>query len=389
MRPAILAPLLLAVLLPELALAAAPVPARSAAPHRAARAGAAPATARPAVGALATEARTREDLGAYGLAVQRLRELRGRTKPDPDLEIALALDEARTGLADSAWARLSGPLLAAAMTDTGGPERWHDYEFQREPLWLNGRFDGWNWYVARARAELALAMRRWPEAVAAARVAVAARPVAGKEHLLLAIAAGRAGDGATARREAALAVRLDPLLPEAHYLNGLWAWRDGRRTDARAEFRAAIGCDSSYRPPALGLVRLRLPAARPDSLPVAFLTGVRRVALLTSAERPKLEEPATNDQPPALYGSQPQMTVPDSLKAVMRMTRPVHMYVTVLADERGRPVLDDLPWLSPEYTPVELIEQILAVVRTWRFRPAVKLGHPQRAWATVELDLNP
>ena len=109
---------------------------------------------------LASAARSREDDGAYGLALERLRELRARVPLDGDLELATAIDEARANLLDSAWVRLTSPVLSAAMADTGEPVRWRDYPFQREPFWLNGAFEGWYWYVARARAEVALRLGR-------------------------------------------------------------------------------------------------------------------------------------------------------------------------------------------------------------------------------------
>src|SRR6185369_6108405 len=141
---------------------------------------------------------------------------------------------------------------------------------------------------------------RWHEARQAAEVAVAARPLAGKEWLLLAVCAGREGDRGAAETAAARAAVLDPTLPEARYLAGLFAWRGGRRAAAQSEFRAAVALDSSYRAPALALVRSRLPGAAPDSLPAEFLTGVREVGMLTSPMGPKLEEFVQMDTPASI-----------------------------------------------------------------------------------------
>ena len=97
--------------------------------------------------------------------------------------LALALDEARSGQLDSAAARLWSPLLSEAMADTLPPERRRRYPWEREQLWVNGWYDGWPWYIARARAEVAASLGRWPQALEAARACVAARPLAGKEWL--------------------------------------------------------------------------------------------------------------------------------------------------------------------------------------------------------------
>jgi tetratricopeptide (TPR) repeat protein len=305
---------------------------------------------------------------------------------DADLELAIALDEARSNLPDSAWARLNGPVLSAALADTGGPPRWRDYPFQREPFWLSGRFDGWYWYIARARAEVALRLQRWDDALEAARRSAYARPLAGKEHLLLALCLAHAGHTADARLETARAVQLDPMLPEAHYLDGLLAWRTGDRAGARASFRAALAGDSLYRAPALALSRLLVPGLAPDPLPTSFLSGIRRAAELTSRVRPKLEEYVQYDQLATLYGL-PTRAVPESLQRVMGMTKPIRLYVTVLVDERGRVVLNELPWMPSGAFPEVLLEQVLRDAMRWNFRPAYKLGQPRASLASVEYQL--
>ncbi len=365
------------------------------APHRAASPGTLPA-ARTSPGAIkrpatviAAEARTFEDEGDYAKAAARLRELRAQSAPDADLEVFLALDEARSGRPDSAWARLSSPLLEAALGDSLPATRQREYDFQhRDAAWRSGRYEGWNWYVARARAEVALVLRRWNDAGDAARIAAASRPLSGKDQLLLAVAAGRAGRAGEAAAAAARAVALDPTLPEAHYVHGLWEWRAGRRANARTAFEMAIARDSSYRNAALALARLRLPGMRPDSLPVRFLSGRRQVALLTSARRPKQEETPRFDQPAGVLGA-PHIELDAEMKRQMHLARPLRLFVTVFVDEQGRPVVNDLPYAPAGSLPDRLVADVNDLASTWRFRPAQRLGNPVPCWATLELTLNP
>ena len=338
--------------------------------------------------AVGTQARVFEEQGAYASALDELKTLRGMQGPDADLELAIALDEARVGLQDSAWARLHSPLLITALADTALPVRRTEYPFQREGEWLNGRFDGWYWYVARARAELALERRDYAEAVTMASRAAAARPLSGKEALLLAVAAGQAGDSQLGEAAAAWAVFLEPWLPEAHYLSGLWAWRNGRRAEARAALGTAATLDPGWREPVLALARLKLPGTQADSLPRRFLTGPRACVMLTSPRRPKLEEYVQFDKLPVLaFNPQPQP--PDSLRVRLRLSRPTPFYVQVLLSETGHPLLAELPWLTEAWMPAGVVNHVLNAVGTWRFAPASKFDKPQRAWASVEYLLQP
>ena len=143
--------------------------------------------------------------------------------------------------------------------------------WSRESQWVDGRYTGWPWVIARARAEVAARLARWAEARDAARDAVQMHPLAGVEHAILSVCAARAGDMTLARDEAQAAVTLDPALAEAHDLAGLWEWRDGHRALAVEQFRAAVALDSTDVLAALGLVRARLPGAAPDSFPTALL----------------------------------------------------------------------------------------------------------------------
>jgi Flp pilus assembly protein TadD len=337
------------------------------------------------IGDLALDARGLEDGGAYGRAVELLRRLRGLVKPDADLELALALDEARTGQIDSARARIASPILSAAALDTLPVARRTEYPYRREYGWLDGAFDGWHWYVWRARAELAVATGHWSEAYDAALQCVAARPLTGKEWLLLAVAAGRVGHDQEAHEAARQATVLDPTLPEARYLLGLWEWRSGRRSEAQARFREALALDSTFVPAALGMMRSRLPGTPPDSLPSVVLTGYRRAGLLTAPERPKPEEYVQVDVS-SLLDSSPDTPVQDSIPIGVK---PLRLVLSLLIDEKGRPVINDIPWFPAEKLPVWKVNRLLAAVPTWRFTPAVRLGSPQPIWVSLEFEFNP
>jgi hypothetical protein len=337
---------------------------------------------------VALQARSLEEQGNYAGALVQLKRLRGMQGPDADLELAIALDEARTGQGDSAWVRLHAPLLSAALADTTGLARRADYPYQREGLWINGRFDGWYWYIARARAELAMARRDWKAAVAMASRAAAARPLSGREALLLAFAASHAGDAALGEAAAHWAAYLEPWLPEAHHLAGIWAWRAGRRAEARESFQAAGDIDTTWRDPVLALARLSLPGTRADSLPVRFLNGPRGCALLTSARRPKQEEFTQFDRN-AMLVFNPQPQPPDSLRRLMKLQKPTQLYVQVLVSETGHALLMDLPYVTEERMPAAVVNHVLDQIGRWRFVPANRFQQPQRAWVSVEYLLQP
>jgi hypothetical protein len=329
-----------------------------------------------------------EEQGAYASALAELKRLRAVEGPDPDVELAVALDEARVGLIDSAWTRLYSPILEQALADTVGDLRRTEYPFQREGMWVNGTFDGWYWYIARARAELALVRRDWPRMLSMASRAASARPLSGKEALLVALAASHSGDEQYGEAAAAWASYLEPWLPEAHYLSGVWAWRHGRRAEARDEFATAATLDSSWRDPVLALARLELPGARPDSLPVRFLTGVRACAMLTSPRRPKQEEFVQFDRTPMLMFN-PQTQPPDSLLAEMHVKKPTQLYLQVLVSEKGEPLMAELPYVTEAKVPAGVVNHVLNQIGTWRFMAARKFDKPQRSWASVEYVVKP
>jgi hypothetical protein len=362
---------------------------------RARPATATPSTARPAAKQPAAptasayeqalEARNLEDLGAYTRAVESIRAIRGRVRPDGDLELALALNEARAGRLDSAAVRLQGPMLSAAALDTMPSSRWHEYPVDRERQWFNGHFDGWHWYVWRARAEVAASQGRWADALEAARWCTRWRANSGKEWLLAAICAAHVGEDEASRQAVTLALRLDPTLPEAYYLAGLWSWKAGRRSEAQASFREAVFRDSTYQAAALALVRSRLPGAPPDSFPGELLSGPRIAALLTSPAGPKLEDEAHLDTPPAVVKSFDPLK-DDTLRAG---TKPFYMTVSLLVDERGRVLVNDLPWFSQDEIPSWKVSRLLASLPAWEFSPGIRHGERRRSWTALDLKVYP
>jgi len=330
----------------------------------------------------AREARLYEDAGAWSSAVSLLRALRASIGPDADLELALALDEARAGAADSAHARLHAPLLTSALADTGIPARRAWYGGGREDQWIDGVYGGWSWYVARARAEVDAGRGRWSEARDAARLAVAARPLAGKEWLVLAVCAGRAGDPDEAGRAAARALELDPSLPEAHYLAGLFEWRAGRRAAALERFGAAVALDSLFELAVRARQHLRFfPGAAPDSLPAVFLTGTRLPGLLTTPVRPRLESYDRVDTQ-AFIVQQEMVPVPDSLQTEIK---PLRIVIPILVDERGRPVLHEMPWFPAADLPAPFVRILTESVPSWKFSPATRSGQPVLSWTAVSI----
>jgi tetratricopeptide (TPR) repeat protein len=327
----------------------------------------------------ATSAREVEDIGAYARALDLMKSLRAQVAPDADLELAIALNEARIGQFDSAAVRLWSPRLTAALEDTMPLARRVPYFWGRESAWLNGRFDGWHWTIARARAEVALELGRWDDAVEAATIAAAAQPLSGKEWHVLATCQARAGLLAEATRNAVHAAQLDPTIPEPAYLAGVLAWRQGRRAEAAAAFREAIRRDTSWTRPAVALLRARLPVP-PDTLPAECFSGLRRVAGLTTPDGPKLEQFRQMDQPAILKRKVEPEFGPDVAPA----TPPPPLVVSVFLDARGRPVLHDLPWLPPGVVPEAWIIAIIRALPEWEYTPAMLHGEAQPVWVTVE-----
>jgi hypothetical protein len=331
---------------------------------------------------LARSARTFEDEAAYDSAAAKLRALRARVAPDADLDLALALDLARCDSLESSRALLYGPTLSAALADSTPPERRRPYGPRRDETWLTGRFEGWRWFVARARAEVDGRTGRWREARTAARLAVTERPLLGREWLVLAVCAARDGDLTAGEREARLAAILDPMLPEAQYLVGLFEWRAGRRAATLERFAAAVALDSLYAPAVRARQRLRFfPGAPPDSFPRAFLTGIREAGLLASPAGPKLESAPRVDAGATVL-QRTMVPVPESLQVEIR---PLRLLLPVLVDERGRAVMTDLPWISPQDLPAPLVALLLQSLPGWRFAPARRFGVPVRSWTAVTL----
>jgi hypothetical protein len=335
---------------------------------------------------LARETREIEDAGAYTRAAAGLRNLRARVIADADLDLFLALDEARSGAIDSARARLRTPLMDAAVKDTLPYSRRVEYPYRREGAWLNGHWDGWTWYIWRARAEVAAAKARWPEAYEAAVQCVAARPLSGKDWLVLAVTAAQTQREAESRQAASYAAALDPTLPEAQYLLGLWEWKSGRRAQAQDAFRRSMTLDSAFVLGALAMTRSRIPGLAPDSLPTEILTGRRRAGLITAPEGPKPEENVAVDVPAMISYSPEGSAVGDSIP---QGVRPMQLILSLLVDEQGRPVINDFPWFPPAAIPGWKINRMLATVPTWRFTPAIKLGAPHAVWVSMDFSFAP
>jgi tetratricopeptide (TPR) repeat protein len=334
---------------------------------------------------MAKTARLLEDAGAYARAAEALRALRARVKPDADLDLALAIDLARAGYPDSAATLLWTPRLDAALADSLPYVRRGSYGWERQSTWLNGRFDGWNWYVARARTEVAAALGRWSDAYEGAMQCVAARSETGREWLAAALCAAHLGQPGEARVAAHIASSLDPMLPEAFYLEGVCDWRAGLRTEAQACFRSAVALDSTWSLPALALVRSRLVGAPPDSFPAQFLFGIRQCANLVSPMQPKLEEFVQMDMPVGLL----HRGLPPALDTLTAGIREVRFDVTLLIDERGRAVLSDLPWFPESVVPPIEVAAIIQSLKSWQFRPAMKNGVPRLSWAAAAFSYNP
>ena len=328
----------------------------------------------------ADHARQADDRGDPEAALAMWLALRPKVPPDGDLELAVALDEARSGRLDSAAVRLSGRVLSAAAADTLPVERYHFARLHHPDWMIDGRFSGWHWYVWRARSEVAASRGRWTEATDAARHCVAAIPTSGTQWLLLAVCAGRAGLADEARAAARQAARLDPGVPEALYLDALWAWKDGRRSDAQAGFRAAVAQDSAFRPAVVALLRSRLPGSTPDTLPATVLTGTRAAGLLTSRVYPKLENDIPVEQVPIL-AHRAHPAVPDSLKAMIGDQRlPLWLYV----DEQGQVPLVEAGWVPPGSFPAPVVAELMGLIPgTWRFLPANIKGVPRAMWIDV------
>jgi len=331
---------------------------------------------------LARQAKSFEDLGEYDSAAVALCGLRAMVAPDADLELALALDLARAGAPDSARVLLHGPLLSAALADSCPPARRRPYGSDRDARWINGTYDGWRWAIARARAEVGARLGRWDEARAAAQLAVTERPLAGREWLVVAVCSGRAGDLAGAERQARLAAYLDPMLPEAQHLVGLFEWRAGRRGDALQRFATAISLDSLYEPAVRARQRLRFfPGAAPDSLPGVFLTHGREAGLLASSTGPKLESALRMDRY-AVVLQRTMIPVPDSVQVELK---PLRIVLPVLVDERGQVVLCELPWFSQDDLPAPLVAVLFESLPGWRFAPSERFGLPTRSWTNVTI----
>lgn len=324
-----------------------------------------------------------EDIGAYTKALELFELIRSAHPEDADLEYTMAVDEARLGKFKAAAARLWTPVMDEAAVDSLPVERHVMYFWGRESQWLNGKFDGWHWHILRARAEVAAALDDWDKAHSAARAAVEAHWHSGKDWQILGMTAAHTFRHPEAKRAFVQAAMLDPTLPEPFYMMGLYAWREGQRNEAQRMFREAIRRDSTWKAPALALVRSRLPAASPDSIPTWLLTGTREVSLVTSPVGPKFEQFVQMEQPAVLVKQGDVRFPPD-----MKLDRtPPPLVFPVFLDERGRALVHEFPWLPPGIVPEQWLGAIAASLPGWAFTPATKLGKPQRVWVNVEFKM--
>ena len=118
------------------------------------------------------------------------------------------------------------------------------------------------------RASQALDERRWADAVAHLRKAIALAPDNAFTRLNLGTALYMTGDAAGALAELRAAVRLSPGLARAHYVLGVVAAAQGQDAESIAAFTRAVGADPAYAEARLALAdALRRTGRVPESLP--------------------------------------------------------------------------------------------------------------------------
>ena len=105
------------------------------------------------------------------------------------------------------------------------------------------------------------------------------------------------------------------------------------------------------------------------------------MGLLTSPLGPKVEEYVQMDHPATIV-RQELIPIPDSLGARLE---PVRLVLPILVDERGRAVLHELPWFSPDQLPSAVVALLAQSLPAWRFTPARRLDRPHRVWASVSV----
>src|SRR5262249_51631646 len=65
------------------------------------------------------------------------------------------------------------------------------------------------------------------------------------------------------------------------------------------------------------------------------------------------------------------------------------LVLSLLIDEQGRPVVNEIPWFRPGELPEHKMTRILNSVPSWRFTPAMRLGSPHAVWINMDFSFNP
>jgi hypothetical protein len=88
---------------------------------------------------------------------------------------------------------------------------------------------------------------------------------------------------------------------------------------------------------------------------------------------------------PAALESAPDTAVADTSAGV----KSYKLYVSLLLDENGVPVLNQMAWYPPAVLDFRKVVRILNSVPGMRFKPATRLSRPTRVWISLDYDLKP
>jgi hypothetical protein len=89
---------------------------------------------------------------------------------------------------------------------------------------------------------------------------------------------------------------------------------------------------------------------------------------------------------PAILLKRGQPRLPDSLMAGLGS---LDLVLPVLVDERGRAVVNALPWLPLTQLPPLVASAVVGSLNDWHFKPAIRGGAPHAVWATVHYTYQP